>query len=278
MTRPPRNFTTDHRFHVINHGVDGQDLFSVEDDWLLFESLIGRACEDYSFRLNAYALMSNHYHFLADLSDCDDRVAVSAAFGVLQSTYASYFNDRTGRRGPLFEPRFLAFGVDGDLRTHRAARYIHRNPIDICGPGALGAYRWSSLPVALGRRESPDWLDCTLFTPNRPAAYLADLTGCSVDDLRPLDSLPPQRRTSLDAIDAAVSSLPASTVDVRDRRSIVAALALDLRAADVLDVATRLSLSPGRVRELAGQVRTRRRDDPAFDALLERVEYRLAHA
>ena len=99
MGRPNRDFTTDNRFHVINRGVDSQDLFSVDDDWVLFESLIANACDNYGLRINAYALMSNHYHVLIDLTDCDDRVAVSESFGVVQSTYANYFNNRTHRAG-----------------------------------------------------------------------------------------------------------------------------------------------------------------------------------
>lgn len=275
VPRSRRNFTTDNRFHIINHGVDGQDLFSISDDWVLFESLIGRVCEEYGFQLNAYALMSNHYHLLADLSDCDDRGGVSDALRVLQSTYAKYFNDRTERRGPLFEPRFLSYGVTGNTKTHRVVRYIHRNPIDLCGSLALGNYRWSSLPVALGRRQSPPWLDCTLFAPSDPSAHLAELTDCGVQDLSPVNGLPPQRPTTVDAIERAVNSLPPSVAAPRHHRSIVALLSLDLRAADVLELARHFGCAPTSIRQLAGRARTKQRDEPSFDRLVGRVEREL---
>ncbi|MGB3734186.1 MAG: transposase [Ilumatobacter sp.] len=275
MGRPNRDFTTDNRFHVINRGVDSQDLFSVDDDWVLFESLIANACDNYGLRINAYALMSNHYHVLVDLTDCDDRVAVSESFGVVQSTYANYFNNRTHRRGPLFEPRFLSYGVDGETRTHRAARYIHRNPIDICGPRALGAYRWSSLPVALGRRESPPWLDCEPIAPNDADEHLSELTDCKVVDLWPLDGLPPQRRTSLDAIELALARVGPTGNSPAVDRSVICVLGLDLRAGDVTEIANRFSRSTTQVRRAASQARTRARDDPSFSRLIERIQVEL---
>jgi REP element-mobilizing transposase RayT len=275
VPRSHRNLTTDNRFHIINRGVDSQDLFSIDDDWNLFESMIGRVCADYGFRLNAYALMSNHYHVLADLSDCDDRDGVSNAMRVLQSTYAKYFNDRTERRGPLFEPRFLSYGVDGDTKTHRSVRYIHRNPIDICGPKALGNYRWSSLPVLLGRRRSPSWLDCSLFAPSDPTAHLADLTDCRVADLWPLGPNPPQRPTTIDAIEQAVRSLPPSFAEPKLHRPIVALLSLELRASDVVELASHFDRSPTSIRQMAARARTKRRDEPSFDRLVDRIEHEL---
>ena len=272
MPRPTRDLTTDNRFHVINHGVDGQDLFSIHDDWVLFESMIGRVCDDYGFVVNAYALMSNHYHLLADLTECNDRDGVSEAVGVLQSTYAKYFNDRTGRRGPLFEPRFLSYGVDGDTKTHRSMRYIHRNPIDICGRRALGNYRWSSLPVLIGRRESPGWLDCSLFAPQDPIAHLADLADCRTEDLLPIGVMPPQRPTTIAEIKRAVDLASTPELDPAIRRDVVCLLALDLRAADVVAIASTLGCSTSSVRSMASRSRTKRRDDASFQRHLDRIK------
>lgn len=279
MGRPNRDFTTDDRFHAFNRAVDGQDLFSIDDDWALFESLIAEACDSHGFRINAYALMSNHYHMLLDLSNCEDRAGVSDGIGVLQSTYAKYFNERTSRRGPLFEPRFSSFGADGDEKVHRVVRYIHRNPIDICGPRALGNYRWSSLPVALGRRESPHWLDCSLFAPLDPAGHLAELTGITASDVLALDGLPPQVHTHLDDLSRALTDLPERSANARERRELYCLLALELRIADVTVVAERLNCSPVTVRNTAAQARTRRREIPSFDGLVERAirELALAH-
>jgi len=269
--RPNRDFTTDNRFHVINHGVDSQDLFAIDDDWVLFESLLASACAEGDFYLNAYALMHNHYHLLVDLSECEDRGTVSDAIGVAQSTYAKYFNKRTSRRGPLFEPRFLSYGVDGTDRTQRAVRYIHRNPIDICGPRALGSYRWSSLPIALGRRVPPEWLDCTLFAPHDPATHLAELAEVEPEDLWPYEDLPPMHRVTFGDIRTVVDDLPSSIVQPATRDDVECFLALHLRAADVMEVASSRGESSATVRNRASRTRTRRRNDPAFARFLDIV-------
>lgn len=271
MPRAHRDLTTDNRFHIINHGVDSQDLFSIDDDWMLFESMIGRVCGEYGFELNAYALMSNHYHLLVDLSSCEDRGAVSEAIGVMQSTYSKYFNHRTERRGPLFEPRFLGYGVDGDTKTHASMRYIHRNPIDICGPRALGNYRWSSLPVLLGRRDSPVWLDCSLFVPDDPSAHLADLSGARDADRWPLRDLAPQWRTTVDDIERAIRRVGEDSIDGRNHRHVLCLLAFEFRSADVIDLATHLASDTSTIRKIAKRSRQRRLDEPGFAHLLARV-------
>ncbi len=215
--------------------------------------------------------MSNHFHLLADLTACEDRRCVSESIGALQSTYAKYFNERTERRGPLFEPRFLSFGVDGDTATQRCARYIHRNPIAICGPRALGNYRWSSLPVLLGRRDSPPWLDCSLFVPHDPTAHLAELAAISDTDRLPLGGLPPQRRTTVDDIEESLTQLDSSTIGERTHRSLLCLLALEFRAADVRSLAGRLDIDPSNVRRLAKRSHLRRVDDPQFARLVSKV-------
>ena len=271
MPRPVRNLSTDNRFHLINRGVDGQDLFSIDDDWVVFESLIGRMRSELGVVLNAYALMSNHFHLLVDLTACEDRDRVSESIGTLESTYAKYFNERTKRRGPLFEPRFLGYGVDGDTKTHRCLRYIHRNPIAICGPKALGNYRWSSLPVLLGRRESPSWLDCSPFTPADPTSHLAELSGTTDVDRLPLHDLPPQRRTTVEEIDRALSGIGTTGIGERTHRAVLCLLALEFRSADVIDLANRLRSDPSNVRKIAKRSRLRRVDDPSFARLVDRV-------
>ncbi|MFK7919309.1 MAG: transposase [Ilumatobacter sp.] len=271
MARPQRNLTTDDRFHVINRGIDSQDLFAIDDDWVLFESLVGSACTEGDFQINAYVLMHNHYHLLVDLSDCDNRGAVADLIGVAQSTYSKYFNSRTGRRGPLFEPRFLSYGVDGAQRTERAVRYIHRNPIDICGRRALGNYRWSSLPVVLGRRPAPPWLSCELFEPDDPVSYLAELAEVEPEDLWPYEDLAPLHRLSYDHIRHVVAGLPSTIAKPATRHDIECFLALHLRAADVMDVAARREESSATVRNRASRTRSRRRDDPAFAQFLDTI-------
>jgi REP element-mobilizing transposase RayT len=88
--------------HVYNRGADGQDIFSLDGDQSLFENLIGETVAVYDVEIHAYALMSNHFHFLIR----DSNRELSEFMQFLAGQYAAAYNIRTQRRGPLFEGRF----------------------------------------------------------------------------------------------------------------------------------------------------------------------------
>jgi putative transposase len=272
MPRPTRNLGTARYHHFINHGVDRQDLFALDQDFLVFESLMEAAYTEHRLRTHAYALMSNHFHWLADVSDCENP---SSVLGAVQGQYAKYFNLRTQRRGPLFEPRFLSYPVGEDRSSFtKTARYIHRNPIDITGAGGLGAYRWSSLPIYLGRRAPATWVDVTHLDPMIDRHhYLVDVLGLRSDDLRP-NAWRPLVRSTIEEIDAAALVITQRSSQQEHEEygaDLVLMLALDLRAIDVLRLAERLELTPSAVRRRAQRARTRMIDDAAFAAAVDAV-------
>ncbi len=103
-----------------------------------------------------------------------------------------------------------------------------------------------------------------------PTTHVADLTECRLDDLWPLDDLPPRADRTLDMIEESLlaTSGPAAGADSqRAHRRLLMMLALDLRAADVLTIADRFDCSPKHVRQEAHRARTLLVDDPAFAAL-----------
>jgi REP element-mobilizing transposase RayT len=280
MGRPWRNLTTSRHVHLINRGVDGQDLFSISADRLVFETILADVCGKYGIGIAAYALMSNHYHLLGDLSSCPDPVQASQAMCELQSGYARHFNRRTSRHGPLFEPRFLGYPVTGEAGFTRVTRYIHANPIDITGRRALGAYRWSSLPVYLGRREAPRWMNTEpLASAIDPRTYLAQLVDISTEDLRPVHDLPPRVAVTPAVLEDALADTLRRTsgrMDERRRRRFLIMLCLDLRSADVVELSDRYGCSPTHIRREAHRARTELVDDPTFASLSDAVRRRAA--
>lgn len=265
MTRPQRAFELAPYCHVLNRGVDGQDIFGIEDDWVIFEYLLSRAALEMQLRIHAYALMTNHYHLLVEPDGCD----LSAAMRDLQSSYSKWFNKRTARRGPLFEHRFIGIAVDDGPQFLQAARYVHRNPIDITGTSGLHRYRWSSLPVYLESRARPEWLATDrlggLITPER---YLERVLGADVSDLWPCAFLEPARPTSLIEIDAAIATVLGDTPRSRDEQwagcVLAALLAREMRSADVVEIAAHHGVSPSTIRKRAERGRVLRNDDTAF--------------
>lgn len=174
----------------MNRGVDHQRVFFADADRVEF----GRRLDDihalFGVQTLAYCLMDNHYHLLLRTPDG----GLSTAMQHLGLVYTRHTNDRIGRDGPLFRGRFTSFAVTTDNYLIQAARYIHRNPLDLDGIKAPGAYRWSSYRTFLRLRRRPDFLDTSWVLglhgddPARLARFTDDpvtmrwLDG--VDDLR----------------------------------------------------------------------------------------------
>ncbi|MGA9276638.1 transposase [Ilumatobacter sp.] len=271
---------------MINHGVDGQDLFAIESDWLVFESILDAVCAKRNVAVAAYALMSNHFHLLADVSSSERPNELSHAMAELQSGYARHFNSRTNRTGPLFRPRFLSYPVSGETAFARTARYIHANPIDITGRRAVAAYRWSSLPVYLGRRSPAEWMRTEpLASMIDASTYLATVTDWCDDETKPLhgvqSALPPRSPLSVSALETALDELDGESFDratCHRHRRMIMMLCLDLRAADVVALARRFDCTENFVRREAHRARTERIDDPTFERLATAVARRAARS
>ena len=214
MTRPRRDLISSKRFHFINHGVDGQDLFSIDDDRFVFESILSDVCETYEFNVNADALMSNHYHLLGDLSECGRPADVAQAFGELQSGYAKHFNRRTERRGPLFRPRFLSFAV-ADRNFFRVARVhpsepggSHRPPCARCVPVVEPArLPGTTRELSLARNRAAG-IDDRRTTTHHGSDGLSDRGPVATRRPRTTSSLRPRRDRGVCPLDGRCGSGP----------------------------------------------------------------------
>lgn len=244
----------------MNRGIDSQDIFSIDDDWRFFEHLLGRAVDEGGVRLHAYSLMSNHFHLVLDPNDSD----LSGVMRDLQRRHATWFNQRTKRRGPLFEPRFVDVPITSEHQFHAATRYVHRNPIDIVGDARLAAYRWSSLPVYIGRRSAPPWLHTdVLAAETDPSTYLERVLEPSVDDIVGSARRRAHISTSVDAIKIGVRSvLDAAPGTFIDEQRLAALLVRELRAGDIVECAARWEVSPAIVRQWAREAALMCREYP----------------
>ncbi|MFN3258282.1 MAG: transposase [Ilumatobacter sp.] len=269
MGRPARDLRSSSYFHVGNRGIDGSDIFAVDDDWFAFEAELERTVERYVVEVVAFAWMSNHYHLLVWCGDA----SLSQAMGELQSTYTKRHNARVERTGPLFARRFWSRPIVEQAQFVQAARYIHRNPIAICGPRGLAAYRWSSLPVYLGRRTAPAWLSTNrLDGMIRPDRYLAEVIGPQPCDRQPMGEFAPSTPTSLAEIESAVSAvLGAEWVETAVGRDLVALMALQLRSADQASLASARGVTPKSLRNAVRLARARLATDEVFARLHGRV-------
>lgn len=136
-------------YHVMVRGINRQDIFEDEEDYLQMVSIL-RALSDrhdeQGLRLPplsifyAYCLMSNHLHLL--LREQEEKVSdVVKRIGV---TYAHYFNKKYERSGHLFQDRFRSEPVDSLEYFVTLLRYIHQNPLKAGIVNNILDYPWSS--------------------------------------------------------------------------------------------------------------------------------------
>ena len=136
-------------YHVILRGVNRQDIFESDKDYLKFLSLMEREVfpvDENGMRIPpllviyAYCLMPNHVHLLVREQEC----GVSAAIKWISGTYAGYFNKKYEHVGHLFQDRFRSETVNDWDYFLTLMRYIHQNPVAGGLVREVEHYRWSS--------------------------------------------------------------------------------------------------------------------------------------
>lgn len=136
-------------YHVILRGVNRQDIFENEKDFLKFLTLMERLVfpvDETGQRIPpllviyAYCLMPNHVHLLVREQKC----GVSTAIKWLSGTYAGYFNIKYEHVGHLFQGRFRSEVVNDWEYFLTLMQYIHQNPVAGGLVKKVGDYRWSS--------------------------------------------------------------------------------------------------------------------------------------
>ncbi len=148
-------------YHVMSRGNRREPVFRDDRDRRRFVETLGDACKKTDWKVQAWCLMSNHFHLVVETP----RPNLVAGMKWLLGTYTMRFNRRHKLIGHLFSGRYKALIVDGSgkgyLRT--VCDYVHLNPVRaglVALTGRLRDYRWSSYSAYLqspGRR--PEWLD-----------------------------------------------------------------------------------------------------------------------
>jgi putative transposase len=141
-------------YHVLSRGNDRRDIFTEDDDRLLFLDTLGEISDRFAVDICAYVLMSNHYHLLLRTR----RANLSKAMQWLGVTYTNRFNPRHGRSGHLFQGRFKSMLVQNDAYLLQLSYYIHRNPLRANLVKRLADYRWSTYRAYAYGKSSPEWL------------------------------------------------------------------------------------------------------------------------
>lgn len=174
-------------YHVINRGNYRRDLFASAGEAQAFLDTLLEATALMGWRLQAYALMRNHYHFAVETPEPN----LVEGMHWLQSTWATRFNRFRQERGHLFQGRYQAVLIEDDTALGRVVDYIHLNPVraKIVPPDQVRNFRWSSLAGIVagdGRVEDRGWRAAGRFGHDDTArkTYERHLIGVGHDETR----------------------------------------------------------------------------------------------
>jgi REP element-mobilizing transposase RayT len=142
---------------VIIRGIERRHIFKDDQDR---EDLLGHLetlLPELRMSCYAWALMSNHAHFLFRTGD----VPLSTLMRRLLTGYVVRFNRRHRRHGQLFQNRYKSIICQEDAYLKELVRYIHLNPLRariVSGLRALDTFKYSGHSALMGKRAR-NWQD-----------------------------------------------------------------------------------------------------------------------
>ena len=166
MARKARLASDSGIYHVMLRGVNRQDIFECDKDYLKFLSLMERVAfpvdetgkpTEPLLVIYAYCLMPNHVHLLVK----EQKYGLSDAIKSISISYAYYFNQKYEHLGHLFQDRFRSDTVNDMEYFVQLLRYIHQNPVAGGLVHDVRDYRWSSWREYDARLRSDISICCT---------------------------------------------------------------------------------------------------------------------
>src|SRR6266705_1694555 len=139
-------------FHVTQRGNNQHDIFVDDQDRIFFLELLGKCVNRYGWIITAYVLMSNHFHFVVQLT-CN---SLSRGMQWLSTRYVQKFNRRHGRKGHLFQGPFDGPLVEKETYGLNVLRYDVLNPVRAGMVARPEDYIWSSHRAVLGMAPAPE--------------------------------------------------------------------------------------------------------------------------
>ena len=179
MPRTERRKSASGIYHVMLRGINHQQLFEDEEDYLRFLSIL-RECKEVSeYKLYAYCLMGNHVHLLLQ----EGKESLDLIFKRIGSRFVYWYNLKYQRVGHLFQDRYKSEPVETDAYFLTALRYVLQNPMKAGLEETPGTYGWSSYAAYAGRADGLTNSELAVGMPGEQANLLAYLAEKNEDRL-----------------------------------------------------------------------------------------------
>jgi putative transposase len=195
MPRSPRIHVPGAFYHVTLRGNHRENIFSVDSDRLLLNTIVELALAKHAARIHAYCWMTNHLHMLI-------QVGVDPLANLIRriaSGYAKAFQANRQTTGHLFENRYHSVLVDTDSYLLEHIRYIHLNPVRAKLGPRVHLYRWSSHHIYSGMNVDR-WvttefaLDMFATDQSKSIGAYRKFVDCDADAIpSPFDEIDPER-------------------------------------------------------------------------------------
>jgi len=180
MTTPIRLDPVDGWHHITCHRIENDNLFEDDDERWLMLRLFGDAAKKFSVHVVGYSLMGNHIHIVLYCP----YGGVSHFMHHVNSIYARTYNQRHGRRGPLFTSNFYNKLITDDGQLMFTMRYVDRNALELGVD--IRTYPWSSYSAYVRPNETKSVVPLYRQTPlgiaGGTAAYQAFVETDNVAD------------------------------------------------------------------------------------------------
>jgi putative transposase len=135
--------------HITQRGNRRMNVFVDREDREVFLRMLRQSSEQYGLHHYAYCLMTNHLHLI---SIPEQKDSLSNTMRDVLGSFASYFNQRHGVSGRLWQGRFFSTVLDG-MHFWAALGYTERNPVRAGMVEVPEAYEWSSAAAHCGLKE-----------------------------------------------------------------------------------------------------------------------------
>jgi putative transposase len=129
--------------HVLNRAVRRATLFATTQDYLAFERVVSEALQRFPTRLLGYCVMPNHWHLV--LWPIGSEVPQLMHWLTLTHAKRWHLAHGSERTGPVYQNRYRAIPVQGDVHLIRLIRYVERNPVRAGLVTHAEEWRWGSL-------------------------------------------------------------------------------------------------------------------------------------